>query len=219
MDAAVIRPTTHHRLALALCAATAVHLGLLALPLAERPRAAGAEVLHVRLIAPAVIPESRPVATEPSRPSPHTPSPAPAPAPMPAPAPSPVAQPVAAPAPAAPAAPAPAADQSAPAAKLAATASAETAVAAAQGEVRLALARHFRYPLLARRRGWQGEVLLGVQVAADGSLGAPTVLRSSGHAVLDRAALEALARVPTLSSAPGMAFTLQLPVHYRLEEG
>ena len=45
-----------------------------------------------------------------------------------------------------------------------------------------------RYPSLARRRGWQGEVLLRVQVGTDGRALSVEVEKGSGHALLDRAA-------------------------------
>lgn len=48
------------------------------------------------------------------------------------------------------------------------------------------------YPHLARKLGWQGTVLLHVQVSADGRCAAVQLKRSSGHAVLDEAALQAV---------------------------
>lgn len=50
------------------------------------------------------------------------------------------------------------------------------------------------YPSTARRRGWEGEVLLLVNVTATGEVGNVTVNRSSGYQVLDRAALNAIYR-------------------------
>jgi TonB family protein len=47
------------------------------------------------------------------------------------------------------------------------------------------------YPLLARQRGWEGTVTLRLKVLPDGTVGAAEVVRSSGHAILDTAALEA----------------------------
>ena len=44
------------------------------------------------------------------------------------------------------------------------------------------------YPPLARRRGWQGEVMLRVHVGIDGKPIAVEVERGSGHALLDRQA-------------------------------
>ncbi len=61
--------------------------------------------------------------------------------------------------------------------------------------MRQELARHFNYPLLARRRGWEGEVLLAFRLEADGRITGAHVARSSGYGVLDRAALTALGKV------------------------
>lgn len=47
-----------------------------------------------------------------------------------------------------------------------------------------------RYPGLARRRGWQGEVILRVQVGIDGRALSVEVEQGSGHALLDREARE-----------------------------
>lgn len=44
------------------------------------------------------------------------------------------------------------------------------------------------YPQEARARGWQGRVMVRVEVGQDGRPGTPTVESSSGHALLDRAA-------------------------------
>jgi protein TonB len=48
------------------------------------------------------------------------------------------------------------------------------------------------YPVVARRLGWQGKVLLSVEVLADGRAGQVRLQHSSGHTVLDEAALNAV---------------------------
>jgi protein TonB len=80
-----------------------------------------------------------------------------------------------------------------------------------------ALAENFRYPLLARRRGWQGEVLLAFRIEADGSILDARIARSSGYGVLDNAALSALGKVKRLHRDTPRSLTIQLPVIYRLE--
>ncbi len=50
------------------------------------------------------------------------------------------------------------------------------------------------YPSVARRRHWEGLLLLRVFVTAEGHCGKVSVSRSSGHNVLDEAALEAVSR-------------------------
>lgn len=50
------------------------------------------------------------------------------------------------------------------------------------------------YPVVSRRLGEQGEVLLGLHVLADGRIAEVEVRRSSGHPRLDRAAMDAARR-------------------------
>ena len=78
-----------------------------------------------------------------------------------------------------------------------------------------------RYPPLARRRGIEGEVLLRVSVGLDGTAERVEVLRSSGHALLDRAAAEALARwhfEPARAAGQPVAGTVEIPVTFRLTD-
>ncbi len=49
-----------------------------------------------------------------------------------------------------------------------------------------------RYPRLARQRGWEGTVLLEVEVLSSGNVGMIRVVRSSGYKMLDRAATRAV---------------------------
>ena len=81
------------------------------------------------------------------------------------------------------------------------------------------LARHFHYPLQATRRGWQGTVQLGFVLDEKGVIEHIQVLQSSGHALLDRAAVQALSKVGSLATRPRQSRSLQLPVDYRLIEG
>lgn len=83
-----------------------------------------------------------------------------------------------------------------------------------------AMARHFHYPPLARHRGWQGSVRLGVYVEPDGQLRDIRILDSSGYRVLDRAALHSLHQVARLPAVAGWriasGFAMVVPVEYRL---
>lgn len=82
------------------------------------------------------------------------------------------------------------------------------------------LARYFDYPYVARLRGWEGTVLLGLRVASDGRLDKIRIERSSGYAVLDNSALNSLNRLGQLAEASawlnGRGLDMQLPVIYRL---
>lgn len=83
------------------------------------------------------------------------------------------------------------------------------------------LAKHFRYPRLAQRRGWEGTVVLTVRILSDGRLDDIRVKRSSGRALLDRSARRALAgveRLPQFADRVGEdGLALEIPVTYRLE--
>jgi protein TonB len=81
------------------------------------------------------------------------------------------------------------------------------------------LSRHFRYPLLARRRGWQGEVRLAFSLDQHGSIIHARVARGSGHRALDRAALEALGKVAAIDVDLSRELSFELPVIYKLSGG
>jgi protein TonB len=88
--------------------------------------------------------------------------------------------------------------------------------------LRAELARHFDYPALARSRGWEGTVLLKIQIEPDGRLEKIQISHSSGYAVLDDSAINSLSRVDQLADASswlnGRGLDIQLPVIYRLIE-
>ncbi len=48
------------------------------------------------------------------------------------------------------------------------------------------------YPMLARERGYEGLVLVSVQVLSDGSVGERRLKKSSGHSILDKSALDSI---------------------------
>lgn len=84
-------------------------------------------------------------------------------------------------------------------------------------------ARRFkRYPAQALASGWQGSADIRLEVGGDGRAQAATLSRSSGHELLDRAALAMIdagaerARVP--ESLRGRAFAIVLPVVFNLGE-
>lgn len=78
------------------------------------------------------------------------------------------------------------------------------------------------YPRRARRLGWQGRVILRVRVTAHGRVETIRLSRSSGHDVLDRAALKAVRAwrfsPATLGPAPVAAW-IDVPILFRLTDG
>jgi len=85
-----------------------------------------------------------------------------------------------------------------------------------------ALLPHFSYPLLARRRGWEGIVRIGVRIEANGSLSHLHLVEPCPYEVLNNAAVQSLSRLTQLPDAAtwlqGRPFDLVLPVEYRLLE-
>jgi protein TonB len=89
-----------------------------------------------------------------------------------------------------------------------------------RADLEQAFALHFRYPRLAIKRGWQGEVRLGLRIEANGHLSQVRVLQGSGYGLLDKAAMKSLIKVETLPKAiallNGHSLDLILPVKYQL---
>lgn len=98
--------------------------------------------------------------------------------------------------------------------------------AAGLRQYRLALAseaRRFRhYPAAARRAELTGTVEVRVAVAAGGAARRAELHRSSGHALLDAAALDMLNRAAERAEPPaslrGQSFAVLLPVAFEVEE-
>jgi len=76
-----------------------------------------------------------------------------------------------------------------------------------------------RYPEIARRRGYEGEVLLSVMVSVDGTVGEVTVKKPSGHPILDRAAVRAVAAwefEPARRMGVPVPLSVDIPVRFEL---
>jgi protein TonB len=69
------------------------------------------------------------------------------------------------------------------------------------------------YPWLARRQGLEGEVIVRIEVAPQGGVVAAEVAVSSGHRLLDDAALRVAAAT---RFAPGAGGAAELPIRFRL---
>jgi len=101
----------------------------------------------------------------------------------------------------------------------------DDAAAAKASYARLLLTRLQRaivYPRRAQRRELEGIVRVEVVLAANGSLRAVSLASTSGHAVLDEAALDLVRRVapfppvPAALSPDGRDFAFIAPIQYRL---
>jgi len=78
----------------------------------------------------------------------------------------------------------------------------------------------FKYPMLARKRGWQGEVVLALDINPHGKIAQIAIQRSSGYKVLDRNAVKTFERIgelsPELRTTLAKEHHLSIPVVYKL---
>lgn len=83
------------------------------------------------------------------------------------------------------------------------------------------LIRHFQYPRLARRKGWEGKVLLEFTVQPDGSLSNILVLEGSRYSILNRSAIETMVRIGTLNQVSkgdlSKPIRMEIPIIYQLK--
>jgi protein TonB len=77
-----------------------------------------------------------------------------------------------------------------------------------------ALSEHLFYPPQAVALGLEGEVILLLNLAENGQLVSASIARSSGHALLDQAALDAARRIGAL---PGNPRQTLFPVRFSLQ--
>lgn len=78
----------------------------------------------------------------------------------------------------------------------------------------------FEYPQLARRRHWEGTVILDVLVDETGSVAELNVARSSGHSLLDRNALSQVKNwhfEPARKGGQAVTMWVEVPVRYQLK--
>jgi len=81
--------------------------------------------------------------------------------------------------------------------------------------VRDAIQRAIAYPPAARRMGWEGKVVVAFQLLPDGSVRDVRVVQGSGHAALDRGAVDAVRSASPFPRSPVEAEVIT-PVVYRL---
>lgn len=88
--------------------------------------------------------------------------------------------------------------------------------------IRTRFAEYFVYPRMAQSHGWQGEVLLSFRIGTDGTISNIQIMRGSGHAILDQAALDSMRNIERIEFTPGMVLhhtlELHMPVIYHLAQ-
>lgn len=76
------------------------------------------------------------------------------------------------------------------------------------------------YPKIAIRKGWQGTVIIMVEVLKDGSIGSIKLSKSSGKKILDKSALKAVATwkfYPATNNGKTVKSWLKVPVKFELK--
>ncbi len=83
--------------------------------------------------------------------------------------------------------------------------------------------QYFTYPLMAKKRGWEGVVKLDIEVDSQGKIASVVIRQSSGHKLLDKAAQKTLERIGHIGNAAswlgGRSLNTTVPVKYELTNG
>lgn len=77
------------------------------------------------------------------------------------------------------------------------------------------------YPLLARRRNYEGEVLLEVLVTREGTVGSVRLIKSSGYEILDRAAMKGIRMWlfhPGKRGGEAIEMWVKVPIRFQLKQ-
>jgi periplasmic protein TonB len=82
-------------------------------------------------------------------------------------------------------------------------------------------ARYKRYPLVARDNNWEGMATVRLAIGANGMIDSLAIAQSSGHDVLDRAAIDMIRKAKGAVLIPaalrGKPFVLTIPVLYEIK--
>jgi len=80
--------------------------------------------------------------------------------------------------------------------------------------------RFKRYPRVAIDNNWEGTAEVRLTFAADGRRSSIVIVKSSGHEVLDKQALDTISKafVPVPPALRGKEFSLEIPVIYNLKD-
>lgn len=83
-------------------------------------------------------------------------------------------------------------------------------------KIRETIRSYLSYPFIARRMGWQGEVIIRVTLDPEGNLVSLKVEKSSGFEVLDKNALEVIRIAYKEFPQPKTTITFLIPIVYKL---
>ncbi|ADO44647.1 TonB family protein [Hydrogenobacter thermophilus TK-6] len=77
--------------------------------------------------------------------------------------------------------------------------------------------KHISYPLIARKMGWEGRVVVCFLLRSDGRVENVHVEKSSGYEILDKSAVSTVQKVSGLFPKPPVDVLVRLPINYKLE--
>ena len=80
---------------------------------------------------------------------------------------------------------------------------------------------HPPYPIIARKKGLQGKLILGVSVNNDGSVKNVSIKKSSGHQILDKVSKETIEKwifVPAKKLGLAVEDNIQVPIRFVLTD-
>jgi len=77
-------------------------------------------------------------------------------------------------------------------------------------------AASLQYPDIAKSRGWQGETLISIKLSKQGALRLVRVDKTSGHALLDQAAVAAVRQAVPVSAPPVGLSDIVVPIVFAL---
>lgn len=85
-----------------------------------------------------------------------------------------------------------------------------------------AIGKYKQYPKIAQMRGWQGEVIVELQLDGNGKLKSKKILKGSGYDILDKQALDMVDKAAPFPAPPealrNSSFTIKVPIPFKLEE-
>ncbi len=83
--------------------------------------------------------------------------------------------------------------------------------------IRRIIADSIEYPIVARRMGWEGTVVVGFTLSKDGNLLSVEIIKSSGYSLLDEYTVSVIKEVYKRFPLPERDVRIKIPVSYHLE--
>ena len=85
-----------------------------------------------------------------------------------------------------------------------------------------AIAKHKKYPRIAQMRGWQGEIIINLEIDGQGNLIMSKIKNSSKHEILNREGMNMIKRASPFPKPPkelaSKIFNVIVPISFKLQE-